>query len=560
LIRLFQPALAENAFFGVVAGSVVAIVGGIFLAWLFLTLAHSVTPATLRSFFSGNGQESIDFALGIIPLHESFRESVQLFLVMQGVGLHMHIAYAGGSVASVDYSPVAPLHGLLILPALLLTIGGYVAASTDLRNQVQSSLLRGGAISIPYTLLLLILSSQANGNVPVSVLEGSESITLTMDTATLLIFGLLWGTLFGLLGASLKIGRGQWRYMLHQFLRNSTHPQLAGMLAGGCCASGLGLGLSCITLYGFLAYTAFSVPWLKDNLCMAGDWQLLTAWGITQGPLHAVNLFLFSFGVPITIHPSETISQCFYQALPQTALTLRDGNLHFAPWVYALLLLPALSLFMGGRVSVALARTQAIGSSAIQGLLIVVPFTVLMVLLAFISSVTSTFVFADSAGTTPVPHVESAGAGMIDILLWALLSGALFGALGGIYEGSTAKSKGQRFLSGLASIIQLPVKPFYALLDHLSGQPSSSRHSPVRSLLYGALLCTLLLAVASAVVGWILIANNQTISIDTNLHLRDIVSTLLITIPGLLLFCACATALARDPLAEGRHQPPRVEP
>jgi hypothetical protein len=556
LIRIFQPALAENAIFGVIAGSVVACIAGALGTWLLLTVAHAITPAAIHIFYATNGEDSVDYVLGIVPLHNAFRDSLQLFLVMHGVGLHTQF---GEGANANPYTYFSPLNGLFIVPVLVLILGGYIAASTDMQNRVQSSLLRGGAIAIPYTLMLLIISSQVNGTIPPPAgTPVSGSSTLAMDTTTIIIFGLLWGILCGLLGASLKLAGGQWRHMIHRYLHTSSHPQVAGMVAGACSASALGLGLSFLTLCGFLAYTAFSVPWLVSNLCIFGDWQFLTLWGIAQGPLHAVNLFLFSLGAPITIHTPQTANLCFYSALPQTTLTLRDQQLHFPPWGYTLLFIPALSLFIGGRVSVAISRVQGSGPGAIQGILIAIPFTMIMLFLTFISTVTSTYVSADAAGASPTLHVQSAGVGAIDLLLWALLSGAIFGALGGIYEASAIKSGGKQFLSMFALLAELPGKPLYLLLDRLSRQPRGTRRSPTRSLLYGAFFCALLLAIVTIIVGWTLIAYNQTISLQQNQLLRDVVSVLLVTIPGLLLFSACATALGRNPVVEGQRNPPTV--
>jgi hypothetical protein len=176
-----------------------------------------------------------------------------------------------------------------------------------------------------------------------------------------------------------------------------------------------------------------------------------------------------------------------------------------------------------------------------------------MLFLTSISTVTSTSVFSGTAtfGGTSTPSIQSAGVSATDLLLWALLSSALFGALGGVYQGSAAKSWGKYFFAILTFILELLAKPLYLLLATLSQQSASSLHTSTRSLLYSAFSCTLLLAIATAVVGSLLIADNQTLTLLENQHLRDLVSVLLVTVPGLLLFCACATALCRDPVEEG---------
>src|SRR5205823_10199791 len=121
---------------------------------------------------------------------------------------------------------------------------------------------------------------------------------------------------------------------------------------------------------------------------------------------------------------------CFYLNNTHTTLSLVDGTLHLPPWTYAFLALPVISLFLGGRVSAAIGRVRGIGPGAIQGALIALPFTVLMVLLSILSTITNTSSLNGSTASGPVnSYVQSAGAGAFELLLWALLSGAVLGAL-----------------------------------------------------------------------------------------------------------------------------------
>jgi hypothetical protein len=547
LVRAFQPSLAGNAVFGVVGASILAVIASVAVCLIILTVAHALVSSMPRMVSAINGVGSIDSVLGITVLHAPFRDSLQLFLVIQGIGEHI-IYGTGASAYSVTF--FMPLHGLLIVPSFFLTIGGYIAACTDLQNRVRRSFLRGAAIAIPYTVLLLIISSQVDGDFQVPAGSGSFLENLAMDKGTLLFFGIVWGILFGLLGASLKLAQGQWRHRLRRSLQATRHSQVAGMIVGGGSASGLGIGLSFLLLSALLVYTKISIPWLAGNLCLTGDWQTLTAWDIAQGPLHAVNLFFFLFGTPITIHTISAMRECFYTALPQTALTIRNGDLHLVQWFYLFLLIPALSLFCGGRASVAIARVQGIGPCAIQGLLIAVPFTLIMLLLALMSTVTNIWVFADNSGGSAVAHVQSAGVGVGDLLLWTLLSGAFFGAIGGMYEGSAAKNGGKQIFSRLSFLLGVVVWPLSKLLDRFYGMPLSVRHGSPRIFFYGAFFSTFFLTIIAALLGVVLIANNQIITLDQNLLVRNIVSVLFVAIPGLLLFSAGVMALAHDPLAE----------
>ena len=553
LVRVFQPAMASNALFGVLLGCILAAVFGALFSWLLLSVAHAIVPHA-ATYFSNNGEDGIDVALGIFPLHSPLRDSLQLFLVMHGVAQHTQFQSAAQSY-SYNYSSVAPLSGLLVIPALLLTLGGYIAACTDLQNRLQSSLLRGAAIAIPYTLLLFLMMTQVNGPVPPAAGSSSaDTSVLSMDGVLLVVFGLLWGVLFGMLGASLKLARGQWRHMIREYLRFTRHPQIAGMIVGGLCAAGVGLALSLLFAFGFLAFSSYSSSVLLARLCYPGNWQYLLTWGVAQGPLHAANLYLFSFGTPITIsNPTQQGYSCFYMNAPHTVLTIRDGSLHFQSWVYAVLLLPVISLFLGGRASVAVSRVRGVGPAAIQGALIAVPFTVLMMLLSLITTITYTSTNS-SGSAAATSYVQSAGAGAIDVILWALLSGAVLGLLGGIYEESEIKLSVSKLFSTIGKALSFPVGPLYLLLDSLSGRPLSSPRTRARSLLYAAFVMALLLAIIALIVGGSLIAMSATLSFQNNQQARDIISVLLIVLPGLLLLSACVSALSADPMIDNQAQ------
>ena len=548
LVRVFQPAMASNALFGILLGGLIAAVLGALLSWLLLIAAYAIAPHAV-SYFGQNSQGSIDFALGIYPLHAPWRDSLQLFLVMHGVPFQEQ--YQSGTDLS-QYTAIAPLSGLLLLPALLLTFGGYLAACTDLQNRSQSSLLRGATVAVPYTLLLLLMTTQVNGPLPSSPGNGpSISETLSMNSGLILVFGLLWGALFGTLGASLKLAQGQWRNMLRRYFLLTRHPQVIGMLVGGLSAAGLGLALSLLVVFGFLALSTFSVP-LLARLCSPGDWQYLLIWGLSQGPLHAANLYFFSFGTPITItntFPGDY--SCFYSNTPHTVLTLRDTP--FPSWLYAVLLLPVISLFYGGRASVAVSRVRGAGPAAIQGALIAVPFTMLMMLLSLISTITNTTT-SSAAGSAGATYAQSAGAAAIDIVLWALLSGAVLGALGGIYESSSASISVSRLLTTIGSAVSLPLRPLFHLFDELSGQAHSVQRTSARSLFYSAFAVALLLAIIALIAGGALITFSQTVSFQENQRIRDILSVLLITLPGLLLLSSCVSALAIDVVGANQRQ------
>ncbi|GAC1357444.1 MAG: hypothetical protein NVSMB38_39800 [Ktedonobacteraceae bacterium] len=532
-------------------GSVLAIIGGALLSALVLAIVHGILPSSAHDAASVGytGEDRGDNLLGILPLHAPFRDSLQLLLVMHGVGFHVQYTSNANSFV-YTYSHFSPLNGLLLLPALLLVFGGYLAACTDFQNRFSTSLWRGAAIAMPYTILLFILASQVNG--PVLEANGATSAaynqTLNMDTLMLLLFSLLWGALFGMVGASLKVARGQWHRMVHTFLRANPRPQLSGVVVGGLAATGLGLALTLLTLYSFVAYTLYSSPLIASAACTTTDWQTLTLWSIAQGPIHAVNVFAFSLGAPVTfVNQAQGQQACFYTYTPHATLSLLDATLHSHPWVYALLLIPALSLFMGGRASVAASRVRGMGPAAIQGALIALPFTVCMIILVLISAISNVSTNS-STTTTNSTFVQSVSVGVLNMLLWALLSGAFFGLLGGIYQISPIKGVVRSILTALALPFRVMCGPLYVALDRVSGQSRLVTRSPARTLLYSALLIGFVLAIVAGVAGALLINSNQFFTFDDNQRIRDILSVLVIALPGLLLLCSVATAFSTDPL------------
>lgn len=131
LVRIFQPAMASNALFGVALGSILAVIGGTFLSFLLVVVAHAIVPHGAM-YFSNSSQDSIGVALGIYPLHSNWRDTLQLFLVMHGVAQHTTFLNTAQNYSYTN-SSIAPLTGLLVIPAVLLTLGGYIAACTDLQ-------------------------------------------------------------------------------------------------------------------------------------------------------------------------------------------------------------------------------------------------------------------------------------------------------------------------------------------------------------------------------------------------------------------------------------------
>jgi hypothetical protein len=452
LIQLFQPSLAANPWLGIIIGGVSpALLGALFFIIL-SALLHSSSAAN-----GINALSNFDFSpTGIIPMDNAVRDGLQALLTAQGISRHLVADYsATGTSLLMDIDLASPLPLTLLFPALFLVMGGYLAACTDMQNRTLASLWRGAAISLPYMLLLLLLSTQAGGDVPsaplspgasssiFSLFRSQISFTLSINVVSLILLSLLWGVLFGTLGATLKLARGHWRSWLHNFLRHNAHSRLTAILAGGLVAILLGFLFALL-----LSYTAMAanIQLMQASTCTFGGANgSLTTSDITTGPLVAVQLLAFSFGTPITLDLHASGLNLITNALAaggcmgRTSFSLFGGMPHSTPWMYLLLLLPVLSLFTGGRVSARLGQPASLGIAAIQGALIAVPFTIAMMILAALSMISFSMDITGSIILNiPETHVMvSLGAGISDVMFWSLLSSAFLGGLGGMYQASS---------------------------------------------------------------------------------------------------------------------------
>lgn len=556
MLRTFQLPLASNAVFGVILGGLLAIILGVLITQLMLILFSAIAVHTAIE----NGIATSDLLreeLGFLPTHAPFRDALEWFLAIHGVSLHIQYNYG---TSGYTYSFASPLHSFLVIPAFLLLCGGYLAACTDLYNRPPTTLLRGAAVALPYTALMLLMLSQVNGDIPDALSTyHANTATLTLDIGSTLLYGLLWGSLFGTLGASLKLAQGQWRHMVNLYLISNRQSQISGMITGGLIATGAGITLSLLPVLSLIAYTPLSVPLVQRIECSGSDWQALTSWALSTAPLYAVNLFAFLSGAPITVLNPSRDGSCFYTNAPHTTFWLFDAQLHLQLWFFALLLIPLISLFLGGRASVAIARVRGTGPAAVQGALIAIPFMLLMIALTLIATVTISIANTGNASSgSTTSYTLTAGVRFIDMLLWGLLSGAIIGSLGGMYQASTFKTSVSHTLRLIARPVLWLCTPIYILFDLLCGYPRQKRRSAARNLLYGALLCTILLAIGVGIAGTTLITKNQTITIEVSQRVQSIFSILCIAIPGLFLLTSAISALAVNPATQEVETPQLV--
>lgn len=429
-----------------------------------------------------------------------------------------------------------------------------MAASTDFYQRRNSSLLRGAALGLPYALLMFLFLPAVNGNITYT--SSTDQITLAIDGVSVFFFCLLWGMLFGLFGASLKLGQGHWRQMASRALVSSKFPQITASLTGALAAIGLGLALALLVILPWMTASTFQIFSVSAaqplEISGAASWQESAASDINQGPLLAANLFMYSFNAPLKLS-AQTSGGSFGGANSTQTLNILGGTPHASPWLYLLPLIPIISLFLGGRVSAAFGRSRGVGPGMVQGLLITVPFTLLMVLIALFCTFTQQYTGSDSSSGILTIF---AGVEPVQVLLWSFLSSFLLGALGGAYQGSSLKNSGSAFLRTLATPLRAVSKPATVLGERLSGKSHGERPTAAAILLYNACFWTIVLIGLTILASILLLVLNQTFSLDQNHLVTNVLTSLLIALPGLLLLYALAATLTEEPAAQLRAAQP----
>jgi hypothetical protein len=496
LIRIFGGPLAGNPLFGVLFGGVLALV----LAWL-LSLAAVGGIEVLAASLPADQRDTFKQAILIFPVASSiWKKSLGLLITSFGPALHLNQP-GSGSFAAV----VAPVFsGFLLLPALCLLLGGYIAAISNFKSSLPGSLLRGLSICLPVTVGLLLISVFLRGPIEIS---GQASINFAFDTPSLLLLGLLWSALFGTLGAMIRV-RSQLGAFFLQLVRSALGRFMLAPLCGALVALGLGLALSLLCVYCFLAFSSVSVPWMTTNgLLPMSNWQYLLVYSIDSSPLLSFNFFCYSMGGSLQLHYDGIASH-----IPSSIFA--EG---ISPWVYLIVLIPLVSVFVGGRVSAAIGRGSLPGPGLLWGMAIVVPLLILLLLLSPLMSyglqVTTTQLNSGSQDLV-------AGIDRLHLFAAPLLFTLVIGGLGGLYQTLLTRRQARR------------------------AQPTSAaRSSLARRWLIaacGVALVLLLLAIAGST---FLVVYPHILPAHSVYLIRDSGASALLGLPDLLLIAAGLGAL-----------------
>jgi hypothetical protein len=217
LYRYLPPAIASNLWFGAIIGSVLAFGIVLLLSTAFsLTLGptldqNSANAAAAAGSSSPTNQDtSINISLYSNPLlaFASANQSKMVETITEGVSGDASQSITPQVGVTGTLSTTTPVTLLLLIPAIGLIIGGYLAASTDYAERRHFSVIRGASICLLYALLTLIVSLFASGTLAETATTSGITIsvngTITADAVSVFFKALLWGAVFGALGGYLR--------------------------------------------------------------------------------------------------------------------------------------------------------------------------------------------------------------------------------------------------------------------------------------------------------------------------------------------------------------------
>ncbi len=348
-------------------------------------------------------------------------------------------------------SSTAPTTLLLIIPAIGLIIGGYLAASTDYTERRRFSTIRGASICILYALLTLIASLFASGSLAAkSTTDGltvALSGTITADAVSVFFNALLWGAVFGAFGGYLRA----WAFP--QMPHSRLYERIRGALVGTGAALGAYFVLCLLLVIILYILGQLFTPSLLNQsssstvttggLCTAlaqsssrsaqptgsSDFARYVSF-IIGSPSLAFWLMALSMGAPIQISGAANLSIGLFGA---------DCQLGSGGILYALLLIPAAAIFLGGWVAARSARPRTTSETAGVGLLLAGALAIFMLIFTFFASSTiSEHVSLNLSGLgtagsqLSTNQSVSEGPAIGGTIIASLLFGGIFGVLGSL--------------------------------------------------------------------------------------------------------------------------------
>lgn len=447
LFSRLQPSFASSAWFGAIIGSLFA-----FVLVLLLSVAFSLTlGSTLDQGSFGTGSILSSSGLSSSNSFSFYSNPLQLLTYAHRSTFDLKLSANGSPsdntvalVSSISASVTPPLTLLLLIPAIGLIFGGYLAASTNYGSRRLFSVTRGASISVLYALLVLIISLVASATITLPSGDTSLNVSLTPQALSAFFNALLWGLVFGALGGYLH------SRSLPKAAPTRPRSRAAARIRGALAGTGIALvilfTLCLIVVVGLYILAQAGGPALRTQ----GSPSALTgpAGGncsiflqqpdpaaptpailpntlathisfAIESPSLALWVMPLSMGAPLAISGSGTsinIGLFASDCGPGT-----EGAVF-----YFLLLLPAVAIFVGGWFAARAAQARTDGEAAAVGLLMAVAITLFLLIATFLTSISI------SIGLGGIASTVTAAPSITGVLLAGLIGGAVFGTLGSI--------------------------------------------------------------------------------------------------------------------------------
>lgn len=552
LVRNFSAGMAVSLWAMAFAGAVVAAV----VAVVFAALTQSVIASAVSSALSGAakgsplGNSAAGYASGLVTPNV-----LQILAVSHGVPLVAHLsASALGTNVSGDLTVHLPLSGLLLLPAVALTIGGYISAASDFQRRARYSIARGALIGPVYAVILAALAYFGTTTLSLPEFDGA-SATLGPSVGQAFLLGLLFGVVFGALGGWMQFAGGAFLSGALPTLRAgfASSPfagKIAGSLAGAVAALICAIGIYAAGVLGLIGYatvaqaaipgnpsTTSGLPGVSGAFSPALSVLLL----FMYVPVLAIYLFAATAGGTVDVTSASSLGGFSSgPASTHSSYGLLTGQYPLPAathqWFYLLALIPAICYLTGGRVAAKAAGARNAGDGFIAGALMAVPACLIFALAALLVEVGADI----SAGGLNASGTVGPAVGAT--LLAVLVGGAIVGGIGG------ASAVLAPWLGVLPRVLAMPLKPvglgLDLLLDALSGRPRTQPRGAARQWVHDALLVALVLTIAGIVLDILNTSSAQTLPFKPLILAGSIVAALLLSIPILLLAGALVTAFS----------------
>lgn len=558
LARLIPARYATNRWLMAALGALVAALAGLALTALVQPLWAAALAGAVAASPTPGFAATLRAAVGTFLTPDVLR----LFALAHHIPLFVQVRQARGPASDTTLN--VPLTGLLLVPALALTLGGYVAAAGGrpraTRASIRSSIARGVLIGPFYGLALLLLALVDSAKVSGAAL-GLGTLTLQPAPLPALLYGVLWGALFGALGGWIAVGGRAWLGVALPALRSARNVRLAGALTGAGAAFLCGILLMLVVglaaaVVAIIHAGAVVTPSLPSGTRYGSAAALppVVAMIAALGPAAAVWLLALATGAALDLSSRIAGPSSGSAGGQVDATTLGFVHAQHLPtpqsW-YLLAVIPFVCYLIGGWVAARVARPDQRQAAFVAGAAIALPLGALMAAAAAVTSAS-----ADATLSGARIHLL-AGPSVAGTFLAMLVCGGIVGGLGGV---STLNAP---WLGEIPRVALGPVRPLgrrllFPLLDWLTARAPGEPISAARGWMYDGLLAAVALGVAAVVLDVLTLALASPASLSRLLLLDECTGALLVGVPPLYLIGALVAAFTQP--APGIFQPVPVPP